>query len=725
MSDDTLPCINVEYSHQKAVCTLTFHDSDSPQNVLHSRAISQLQQIVQELKTQPELKLLVVKSSKPGSFIAGADINELGAITSSLQASEISRQGQELFSAIENLSCQKLGIINGACLGGGMELALSLDYLIAVNSPKTLLALPETELGILPAWGGTVRLPKRVGPLVAIQTILQGKKYTAQTAHNIGLVDEVVQQDQFEQRIEELITPVAEQNRPLPKQKKWKTGGIAEWFINRTSFGRSMLFRSTQKRIAVQSRYYPALKAALGAIEAGYQSDQSGFAAEQAGLAEMIQTETCRNLVRLFLLRQKARNQGGSTQTPFSGVVGIIGGGVMGAGIAHVCAKRGLKVIVNEINDQALEAAKKRIDDTFQVLVGIGRLLPDQKQEFLSQITWTTDRTELKNAAIVIEAIPEILAAKQEIFAEVSQLVSPQTLLVTNTSALSVNRIAEAVSDPSRFAGLHFFNPVPRMELVELIRSESTSSETWNQLLSFCKVLGKTPVGVNDAPGFVVNRVLMAYLDQAVQIAVEMFATQQDPMQIDTEMRRFGMPMGPLELMDQVGIDVCAHVAKSIQQDTNSSFPTHTPIVLQRMVDQGWLGQKSRSGFYKQPKNRKAGLNEIAKLLSDLDLEVITPPNAEALSNQFTPIQQRLVLSLLNESQRCLDEHVVEDPELLDLAMVLGTGFAPFRGGPMRLTEVLGSSNVQSALETFASQGLPQLSPAEGFQQASSRVETS
>jgi len=683
------------------------------QNVFSDSVLTELADVLTALEAEESLTSVFIRSRKPNSFFAGADIREFTTIETREQAMAVAQRGQDLFQRLADLRPATVAVIQGACLGGGLELALACDYRIGVDDPATRMGLPETELGILPGWGGTQRLPPLVGMMQAIGMILQAKKLPARSARKSGLVDVVCSPAEVETTIEKMAGELASNGTLGPPEIKRTWLG---WFLNETSWGRSMIVGGTERKIARQTKHYPALGKALQAIRLSRIDRAKGFEFERQAIADLLFTSTCQNLVRLFLLREKARSIPTWTNVenvPETKTVAVLGGGTMGAGIAQLAAKSGYQVVLKEIDESASNAAEQRIEDAHQALVSRGRLTSKQAAAQKAAIRFTIEWEALSEADVVVEAVPETISLKQKVFQETAQHCRDTTVLASNTSALSVSEIATAVSAPARIAGLHFFNPVHRMDLVEVVRAEQSSEQTIAQLLQLSRRLGKTPVVVKDSPGFVVNRILMPYLDEAVKLAVERTARGQELSVIDLEMKRFGMPMGPLELLDQVGLDVAAHVAGSMSIVFGEESLTAT--VLQRFLDEGRFGRKSGNGFYAYSGGQRGKLQDFKPLLSGLDIDLPEEPSTP-LNGDYSLIQQRLVFSMVNEAGRCVEEQVVAEDWAIDLAMVLGTGFAPFRGGPLAFARQFEDGTVHSVLTSLENAYGPRFTPAACFQ---------
>ncbi|MEZ6061534.1 MAG: 3-hydroxyacyl-CoA dehydrogenase NAD-binding domain-containing protein [Planctomycetaceae bacterium] len=662
-------------------------------NVFNESVLIELEALVSSLESDSDAKVIVFRSAKSSGFFAGADLKELGNLDSTQQIEAVVARGQDLFARLEKLRTPTVAVIHGPCLGGGLEFALACRYRIVVDTLSTRLALPETQLGLIPGWGGCQRLPARVGLMQALSMILQGRKIPAEKARRIGLADAVCPDASRDECIDQFVSEVLNNpRRPNhhPRASLWKR------LADNTSAGRWIVFNRVNKQIARDVEHYPALGSAVKAIRDGYQVGVDGFATERREFARLVNTSTCRNLMGLFFRREKARDlatwngDDAAADVPDIQKVAVIGAGAMGAGIGQLAALKGCEVVLKELSDDLAVAGLKRVSRLFDDMVSRGRLPSGERDACMSRITVTSQWTELTDADLVIEAVVERPEVKHAVFQELDSLLQPSALIVSNTSALSIGDMAKATQRPDRVAGLHFFNPVHRMELVEVVRADETSDATIQQLTAFVKRLGKTPVVTTDSPGFLVNRVLFPYIGEAVRMATEGISAST----IDRELKRFGMPMGPIELLDHVGLDVGLHVAETL----NSVLPDSDSMstMLKAMVDRGWTGSKSGRGFY----NYADGKRGEPVLLSEiLPAGVPSPGDSVATSDSFiddglTAIQRRVIYPLINEAFRCLEENVVREPWMADLAMVLGTGFAPFRGGPVQLAETIGFDTV-------------------------------
>ncbi|MCC9602032.1 3-hydroxyacyl-CoA dehydrogenase NAD-binding domain-containing protein [Stieleria sp. JC731] len=669
-----------------------------PINIINADVMRDLDAAITEIEQRDDIKLVVFKSGKESGFFAGADVSVIESILNKGDAEQLLLTGQRLFARIENLPVPTLTEIHGPCLGGGLELALACDYRIARDNSSTKIGLPEIKLGLIPGWGGTQRLPRCVGLKNALKMILKGLHLSAREAASIGLVDKAVEPDQWR---DELIATIAQLTTG---NKVGGTTAIRRTVTNRlqgNEFVRKQIIAVTEQSIAKQAEHFPALQSAIRAISESYRTDQRGYETERAEFKKLLFTPTCRNLLRLFFSRERARHL--KTWAPNHSVaihqepirsIGVIGGGVMGAGIAHNAAMRGFPSVIKEVNSRTVEAANSRVDSLVKSYAKHKQLDPLQTEKLRSSIMVSENIADTTKADCVIEAIIERMEVKKSVLREIEDNVSNSAIIATNTSALSVTEMATVLRQPSRFAGLHFFNPVERMELVEVVRGKETSDATIAKLVSFVKALGKTPIVTQDSPGFLVNRILFPYLGEAVLMVQQGF----DVKTIDAEMKAFGMPMGPLRLLDKVGLDVALHVAGTLSA-TMSAAGTVSDI-LGNLVGRGDLGSKSGSGFYLY-KGKRAIPRSGRKLVSYF---VQPPASIDFIEDGLTDIQRRLAYPMLLEATRCLSERVVDQEWAIDLAMVLGTGFAPQLGGPMQVISQIGRTHFQANLARLALQ---------------------
>jgi len=724
MNDLHLTNFDVHRDH-RGVLTAFLNVSGQPVNVFNDSVLHDLDELLLAVEHDETVKALLFRSGKDNGFLAGADLHGIERLHTAVEAREACYAGQELFERLEHLTIPTVAVINGVCLGGGLEFVLACKHRLVIDNPRTKLGLPEVELGLLPAWGGTQRLPRRIGLSAALPLILTGRKVGAAEAVRIGLADQFTTPEHIDRAIAKIVTAESEGD-PLGRYRKDSTMNLARavsglirsivephhphrwwtWFKDRTRLGKWLVLRTAQRSIAGNSEHYPALPAILRAVSEGLHVGVGhGFDVERDEFANLLMTETHRNLLSLFFQRERARKS--ETWTHGSAIkprrlkkVGVLGGGVMGAGIAHWVASQGFEVVLREVNTELLDAGLGRIRDLFQESVRKRTLTEDDAAGKIGAIVATTDWRAFADVDLAIEAVTERLDIKRDVFRDLELYCPPNAVLVSNTSALSIKAISFPLHDADRVLGLHFFNPVHRMPLVEVVRTDSSRDEDVALLVEFVKKLGKVPVVTADSPGFVVNRILFPYLDEAVRLHCEGVSNEA----IDRAMTRFGMPMGPLELLDQVGLDVAAHVADSLS--SLSPQPSPTTERLHDMVARGWLGKKSGHGFYQYAKGKKGRPLTLTLALSPQSRGEGTKPITT------DDIRDRIVLRLVNEAAKCLQEGVVSEPWMIDLAMVLGTGFAPFTGGPLRLCELQGYGDIVAKLEYFEKTLGPRFAPA-------------
>lgn len=670
------------------VCTLTFDRAASSANIFDCATLAELDAHLADLEKEPALKGVILVSAKPKIFIAGADLKEFVRAPDVGALGEIVDLGHRIFTRLSWLPVPSVAAIHGVCLGGGCELALACDWRVASTDKATKIGLPETQLGILPAWGGSVRLPALIGLPAALGMILPGRQVVGVQAKKLGLVDELTHREYLQDAARRLL---GRGKRPAPSFR------FSSW----VPFRALVAAQARRGVLAKTHGHYPApLKALEVCTDSMSHSLETGLALEKAAFLELVASSECRHLLGIFFLQERAKKL--SVPAPAVAAVvrrvAVVGAGVMGAGIARWVSARGLPVVLKDIAPEALakglgtiealyrEAVKRRVFTVTEATAGMDRITPMHLAAPMPAVD------------LVIEAAVEKLEAKQAIFRDLEARVRPDTILATNTSALSIESIATGLAHPERVVGIHFFNPVSRMQLVELVRGPSTSPDALATALQFVKSIGKLPVIVKDSPGFLVNRILMPYMVEAVRLFREGGAVEA----VDRVMLDFGMPMGPLRLADEVGLDVASHVARDLEQRLPNPAPPDD--TLEKMIAKGWLGKKSGCGFYLH-----RGRSGHAR--PNRDIGAVGATTGRPLDAAKTC--DRLVLIMINEAARCLAEGVIESPEDVDLAMILGTGWAPFRGGPLHYADTLGIAEIVRRLETLAREVSPRFEPCE------------
>jgi 3-hydroxyacyl-CoA dehydrogenase/enoyl-CoA hydratase/3-hydroxybutyryl-CoA epimerase len=671
------------------VATVTFDVQGSPVNVFADEVVEELIRIVDSLE-QETPKAVVFRSNKPSGFLAGADVKRIQRIPTKDEARSVQAIGQQLFDRIERLRCPTIAVIHGVCLGGGLEFALSCRHRVARDDSQTKIGLPEVQLGLIPGWGGTYRLPRLVGLRQALRMILEGSALSASKAANVGLVDSAFNASTFESDVQRFV-----QDRLVGGELTRRSRGLLGTILEGTAPGRSIVMSTAKRKIGSRGRDYPAIPAALRAISKGLKGGrEAGLAAEREEFPPLLFGPVSRNLIDLFFKREQARKPStwvSSDQSPRKiRKAAVIGAGTMGAGIAQLLALNGIPVVLKDINDQIAALGQEKIKSLTSDAAAKGVISRSEAEAVLNSVTTTSEWEPLRDADLAIEAVVEREDIKREVFRQLAEKLAPTAVLASNTSALSVSRLSEGIANSERVAGLHFFNPVHKMHLVEVVRGRATDDASVAALVELVRRLGKVPVVVADSPGFLVNRILFPYLDEAVRLVTEGVPGEV----VDREAVRFGMPMGPLELLDQVGIDVAADVAGTLGKMRNDAGPT--PERLTSMAKEGWTGQKAERGFYLYTKGKRGKPSHWSMPTTVRELS-----ESHADEGGLTEIQRRLIYPMINEAAKCLDG-VISEAWAVDLAMVLGTGFAPFRGGPLHTADALGISQLAKGLQEMA-----------------------
>jgi 3-hydroxyacyl-CoA dehydrogenase/enoyl-CoA hydratase/3-hydroxybutyryl-CoA epimerase len=657
---------------QDDIATLTLDVAGQSANVLSHEVLSEFDAALTALAGQA-LAGLVIRSGKASGFIAGADVREFQTLADPARAAELARTGQQVLNRLAQLPFPTVAVIHGFCLGGGLELALACTYRIARDDPATRLGLPEVRLGIHPGFAGSVRLPPLIGHLSALDMMLTGRAVPAKQARRLGLVDDVVP----ERHLEHAARAALKQRRPR-RHPRWYLR-LPGWAPLRPAVARLLTRRVREK---ANPDHYPAPYRIIELWREGAGQEQ-----EALSIGELLVSRTSQNLVHVFLLGEELKKHGKQARHDIERVH-VVGAGVMGADIAMWAAHRGFQVSLQDRTSEILARAVQRAHDFFQkqyrrdaraVQAAMDRLLPDVRGD------------GLKRADLVIEAIVEKPEPKQALLREVEAKAPAGALLATNTSSIPLETLAQALRDPARLVGLHFFNPVAKMQLVEIVRGQSSSEAALARARAFTTAIDRLPLDVRSSPGFLVNRILMPYLLEAVGMLEE---GVPGPV-IDQAARDFGMPMGPIELADTVGLDICLSVAEELA----GPLGVEVPAILRSTVEGGRLGRKSGEGFYKY--NAKGRRQQAAG----------------AVPTSPVPVTERLVLRLLNEAMACLREGVVQDADAVDAGMVYGTGFAPFLGGPMRYAQSLGETGISHSLSRLAEAYGDRFNPDAGWAQ--------
>jgi len=666
-----------------SVAIVTFDTPDRKVNILNLEVIEEFGQTLEHIEEMgTDLKGAIIISAKEKNFIAGADLSLIEEIADPDKGSAMARLGQDIFARLAALEVTTVAAIHGSCLGGGLELALACDHRIASDAAETFLGLPETQLGIIPGFGGTQRLPRVVGLLESVRMITTGTPIFPEKALRTGLVDEVTKREYL---MDAAMTAVAG-NLPKPLKQKKNFGATFERLMEKKSPGRKFLLGKARKAVLASTHgHYPAPMAAIDAIEYGLNNGMAeGLARENHLFGQMAVTEISKNLIRVFHLRESFAKGDPSPAADITNIA-VIGAGVMGSGIAALAAQRGMHVRLIDRSEQTLGASIKFLNSDVKKKRRKGRYTRVVADWIPTRLTVDTQMRGIGRSDVVIEAVAERMDVKKSVFSSVAAGVSDTTAILTNTSSLSVTEMAEGLKKPGRVAGFHFFNPVDRMALVEVIRGKKTSAKTVDRMTAFARKLGKIPIVVKDSPGFLVNRLLLPYLNEACLLLQE----GADIKQVDRTLLEFGMPMGAFILLDQVGIDIVVHAGNSMLEGFGDRM-TPSPI-FSTMVEAGRLGKKTGKGFYTW--------NSAGKRKPDSGVNKLLAPHVHG-KKIFSKDQiiHRLIYSMINEATLCLEEGVVDTNESVDAAMIFGAGFPPFTGGLLRYADGVGIKQIADTL---------------------------
>ncbi|MCH8105799.1 MAG: enoyl-CoA hydratase/isomerase family protein [Proteobacteria bacterium] len=661
------------HSDDEGILWLTLDKQDTATNVLSASVLDQLNVLIdQVLQNNPVA--VIIRSGKKSGFIAGADVREFLQVSNRQEALIMIKRGQKVFTRLESLPCPTVALIEGFCMGGGTELALACDYRVALDDSATKIGLPEVKLGIHPAFGGLVRLTEKINPLKSLEMMLSGRALSARQAKSMGLVDLIQPQRQIKRAAQQLALL-----RPEKRSMPW-LGKL----LSLPGF-RHLLTSFMKKQVAKKAprQHYPAPYALLDVWCKYYGNKKRMMEEEANSVARLMQGETVRNLIRVFFLQTRLKGLGDKKSLKLRHVH-VIGAGIMGGDIAAWCALRGIIVTLQDREPEYLSDAMKRahklfarkLKTTHERNAALDRLIPD------------CNGYGVEKADVIIEAIFEDKDAKQAIYRDIERRMKPDAVLATNTSSIPLEVLATVLKNPKRLIGIHFFNPVAMMPLVEIVKTAETSANTIQQAIAFTLHIGKLPLPVKSSPGFLVNRILMPYLVEAITLYDEGVS----PEAIDKAALDFGMPMGPVELADTVGLDICYSVAENLAQASDISVPSG----LEKMVNNKNLGKKTGRGFYKY-KNGKP--------IKDRDAD----------QGDQKMIQNRLIFRFLNESASCIAEKIVDDKDMLDAGLIFGTGFAPFRGGPLNYSLQQGIESITGTMREYESKYGERFSPVKGW----------
>ncbi len=680
---------------------LTFDRPGERVNSFSREVFEEFSEVLLRLPREPRLRGLLIRSGKPDTFIAGADVREFVSIPAG-QIREGSARGQALFEQLARLPVPTVAAINGVCLGGGTELALACDYRLMSDSPKAKIGLPEVRLGIFPAWGGCTRLPRVVGLAAAMDLILTGKQLDARRAKKIGLVDERVPAAIFEDWSRRFAREKLGTRKPRPGPRGKR--GLRDWALEKNPLGRRLLFKAAREKLLKETGWhYPAPLEALSVLEESCGLPiEAALEIENDHIADVFGGEVQRNLLAIFFWTEEVKKETGVADPAVRprevSRIGVLGAGVMGGGIAQLAADRGLPARMKDIDPKALAHGYAAAAAVWKQAIEHRRLKPRELPAKMGLLSGTLDYSGFARCEVTIEAVVEKLGVKRAVLKEWEAVVPREAIFASNTSTLPIGEIAAGALGPDRVVGMHFFNPVHRMPLVEVIRGGLSSDESVATIFALAKALQKTPVVVKDSPGFLVNRILGPYLSEAVRLVKEGCRIED----VDRVMTNFGMPVGPLALLDDVGLDVAVKAGEVLQ----AAFPDRMKAAGdEALAASGRLGRKTGGGFYDYRAGKRAAPSPRAYEILGVEPAKIPP----VLEDE---IEARLVLSMVNEAALCLSDEVVSAPSKLDLAMLFGTGFPPFRGGLLRHADSLGITRLLASLEDLASRRGTRFQPA-------------
>ncbi|PQJ58999.1 multifunctional fatty acid oxidation complex subunit alpha [Vibrio jasicida] len=664
-------------------------------NTLQAAFADEMKEIFAQLKDTSGVKGMIIHSLKPDNFVAGADVRMLEACTTASEAEALAKQGQDLFQQLSDLPYPVVAAIHGPCLGGGLELALACDYRVCTDSDKTRLGLPEVQLGLLPGSGGTQRLPRLIGLLPSLDLTLTGKQLRAKKAKKLGVVDACVP--------ETILLDVAKKHIEKGKKKGKQKQSTKEKLISGSGLGRKFVFEQAAKKTNEKTRgNYPATVAILEVIQHGL---EKGFAQgqelEAKRFSELVMSSESKALRSIFFATTEMKKENGTEAEPASvGRVGVLGGGLMGAGISHVSvAKAKVPVRIKDVsNDGVLNALNynyKLFDKQRKRRI----ISKAGLQAKMLQLSGGIDFTSFNHIDVVIEAVFEDLDLKQTMVADIEANAKLDTIFATNTSSLPIHKIAEKAERPENIVGLHYFSPVEKMPLVEVIPHETTSDETISTVVALAKKQGKTPIVVKDKAGFYVNRILAPYMNEAAHILLA-----NEPIeQLDNALLDFGFPVGPITLLDEVGVDIGAKIMPILVNELGERFKG--PDVFETLLNDGRKGRKSGKGFYTYKGKKKEVDKSVYKLLN-------LTPESKLSDND---IALRCVLPMLNEAVRCLDDGIIRSPRDGDIGAIFGIGFPPFLGGPFRYMDQFGLKELVEKMNEFASKYGDRYAPCDGL----------
>ncbi len=672
---------NLDLKIENSIATITFDLQNERVNKLSFKVLSELELLLDEIKNDTGIKALVIQSNKANIFVAGADIKEIEAMMSEKEVYTQIIKGDEIFNKLEDLPYPTIAYINGACMGGGLELALCCDYRVATTGPKTKLAFPEIKLGFFPGLGGTQRAPKVIGLINSLDLILTGKTVDSKKALRLGLVNEIFDDGQKEFKLAAFIQKAI--NGEIKKKKLSFINNLLEKYTLTREFVYYKTLKSIEKKV---NRDFNAPYMALEVIKQTFGKPfNEGIFVEAKAFSKLAATKESKYMIELFFLFEKFNKSYKKTDKPISDVV-VVGNGVMGKGIIWLFSKFLSEVRIKLRKIEQANSIFNSIAKLYSSSIKRRSMTKNQLEFKLNKLSYTDNYDGMNNTELAIEAIIEDERAKKDTFAELEKVLGKDSIITSNTSSISIEKLSSELKNKKNFVGVHFFNPVNMMPLVEIIPSSHTSKKTINRVTELLVSCGKTPIVVGDCAGFIVNRILLPYLNEAAFILEE----GSNISDIDKVLKDFGMPMGPFILADTVGIDIGYKVTKILNDAYGDRMPM-SPVLNRAYNDLKLLGVKNKKGFYIH-NNRTTKVNE----------EITKPYN---LNRQFTDekIIQRCIYIMINEASRCLEEGVVQSADVINFAMITGTGFPPYKGGLLNYANDVGLENILNTLKDLDS----------------------
>ena len=687
------------------IATVRIDVPGESQNIIKAGFVDEISQLFDQLEKKTDLKGVIFTSGKPGSFIAGADIHMLAACTNASEVTELARSGQAFFDRVAAFPVPVVAAIDGVCLGGGVEFALACHGRVCSNSTKTRLGLPEVQLGLLPGSGGTQRLPRLIGPMKALDLMLTGRQIKPHQALKLGLVDDVVPASILlkaaRKRIEQL-----HENGQRTRRKS-----LLSRMMENTPLGRFVLFNQARKRTRAKTQdHYPAPEQIINCIEYGLQRGMDvGLSFEAEKFGELSQTPEARQLMNLyFAVTALKKDRGVAEDVERRSIkrVAVLGAGFMGAGIAYISSVRAeVDVRLKDKDSAGLQRGLAYLQQQIESRRRRRSVNAYEAAQQLNRVTPSTDYSGFQSVDLVIEAVFEDLELKQTMVRDIESHCRPDTIFATNTSSIPVGRIAEAAERPENIVGMHYFSPVEKMPLLEVIAHERSAPEVVASAVAFGQQQGKTVIAVKDGAGFYVNRILTPYINEAGWLLLENIAIDT----IDQALVNFGFPVGPFTLLDEVGLDVASKVSPILQEAFGSRM--QPPPLIEKLIERDYLGKKSGQGFYKYGKKRKKARKKPDS--SVYALLGLAPAKSPLNADQ---IVERCVLPMLNEAARCLHEGIIRSPRDGDIGAIFGIGFPPFLGGPFRYMDSLGVQTVVARLRALETQYGERFTPCQALQ---------